>query len=146
VAPNRLQPEFLVLQPETVAVGDLPDLPPGEGGRSLAVVWDLGSRAVVGWAMANHRRADLVTQAVAMASCQRQPAAGLMMPTDRGSQYGADSSRQLLAQQGIQPRMSRQGHGWDNAVAASFFHTWKTALGYLEDFDTHEPAQMGVFA
>src|SRR5712691_5199494 len=75
----------------------------GEGWLYLAVVLDLCSRAVVGWAMAHHMRAELVNQALAMALCQRQPAAGLIMHTDRGSQYGADSYRQLLTQHGIQP-------------------------------------------
>jgi putative transposase len=135
-----------VPQPDTVYVGDLPYLPTGEGWLYLAVVLDLGSRAGVGWAMADHRRAELVNQALAMATCPRQPAAELMMHTDRGSQYGADSSRQLLAQHGIQPSMSRKGNCWDNAVAESLFHTLKTEWIYLEDFDTHEQAQMGVFA
>jgi transposase InsO family protein len=95
--------------------------------------------------MANHMRAELVTQALSMAICQRQPPAGLLMHTDRGRQYGADSYRQLLCQHGIEPSMSRKGHGWDNAVAESFFHTLKTALIPLADFDTHEQAQTGVF-
>ena len=71
-------------------------------------------------------RAELVNQALTMAICQRQPAAGLIMHTDRGSQYGADSYRQFLTQHGIQPSMSRKGNCWDNAVAESFFHTLKT--------------------
>ena len=94
--------------------------------------------------MANHMRAELVTQALSMALGQRQPAAGLIMHTDRGSQYGADSSRQLLTQHGIEPSMSRKGNCWDNAVAESFFHTLKTALIYLEDDDTHAQAQTAV--
>ena len=93
--------------------------------------------------MADPRRAELVSQALAMAICQRQPEAGVIMHTDRGSQYGADSYRQLLRQHGIEPSMSRQGNCWDNAVAASFFHTLKTELIYLEDFDTHEPGPDG---
>jgi transposase InsO family protein len=120
-------------------------LPTGEGWLSLAVVLDLCSRAVVGWSMADPMRAALVNHALAMAIGQRQPAAGLIMHTDRGSQYGADSSRQLLTQHGIQPSMSRKGHCWDNAVAESCFHTLKTALISLEDFDTHEHAQTAVF-
>ena len=81
-----------------------------------------------------------------MALCQRQLAAGLLMHTDRGSQYGADSDRQLLTQHGIQPRMSRKGNCWDKAVAESFFHTLKTAFIDLEDFDTHAYAPTVVFA
>jgi putative transposase len=145
VAPNQLQREFTVEAPDKVYVGDITYLPTGEGWLYLAVVLDLCSRAVVGWSMADHMRAELVNQALAMAMCQRQPAAGLIMHTDRGSQYGADSYRQLLTQHGMQPSMSRKGNCWDNAVAESFFHTLKTELIYLEDFDTREHAETAVF-
>lgn len=145
VAPNQLNREFTVQTPDTVYVGDITYLPTGEGWLYLAVVLDLCSRAVVGWSMANHMRAELVNQALSMALYQRQPAAGLIMHTDRGSQYGADSYRQLLTQHGVQPSMSRKGNCWDNAVAESFFHTLKTELVYLEGFDTHEYAQTAVF-
>jgi putative transposase len=144
VAPNQLNREFTVDVPDTVYVGDITYLLTGEGWLYLAVVLDLCSRAVVGWSMANHMRAELVNQALAMAICQRQPAAGLIMHTDRGSQYGADSYRQLLAQHGMQPSMSRKGNCWDNAVAESFFHTLKTELIYLEEYDPHEAAQTAV--
>jgi transposase InsO family protein len=145
IAPNQLNREFTVQVPDTVYVGDITYLPTGEGWLYLAVVLDLCSRAVVGWSMADHMRTALVNQALAMAIGQRQPAAGLIMHTDRGSQYGADSYRQLLTQHGIEPSMSRKGNCWDNAVAESFFHTLKTELIYLEDFKTHEQAQTGVF-
>jgi transposase InsO family protein len=145
VAPNQLNREFTVSAPDTVYVGDITYLPTGEGWLYLAVVLDLCSRAVVGWAMADHMRTELVNQALSMAICQRQPAAGLIMHTDRGSQYGANSYRQLLTQHGIQSSMSRKGNCWDNAVAESFFHTLKTELISLEDFDTHEQAQTAVF-
>jgi putative transposase len=145
VAPNQLNREFTVQVPDTLYVGDITYLPTGEGWLYLAVVLDLCSRAVVGWSMATHMRAELVTQALSMAICQRQPTAGLIMHTDRGSQYGADSYRQLLSQHGMQPSMSRKGDCWDNAVAESFFHTLKTELIYLEEFKTHEQARTGVF-
>jgi transposase InsO family protein len=145
VAPNHLNREFTVHVPDTVYVGDITYLPTDEGWLYLAVVLDLCSRAVVGWSMADHMRAELVNQALSMALWQRQPAAGLIMHTDRGSQYGADSYRQLLTHHGIEPSMSRTGNCWDTAVAESFFHTLKTALIYTEDYDTHEAAQTGVF-
>jgi putative transposase len=145
VAPDQRKRECTVQVPDTGSVGDIPSLPTGEGWLSLAVVLDLCARAVVGWSMADHLRAALVNQALAMAMGQRQPAAGVIMHTDRGSQYGADSSRQLLTQYGIEPSMSRKGNCWDNAVAESFFHTVKTALISLEDFKTHEQARTGVF-
>jgi putative transposase len=145
VAPNQLNREFTVQTPDMSYVGDITYLPTGEGWLYLAVVLDLCSRAVVGWSMAAHMRAELVNQALSMALSQRQPVAGLIMHTDRGSQYGAESYRQLLTQHGIQPSMSRKGNCWDNAVAESFFHTLKTELIYLEDFDTREQAQTAVF-
>src|SRR5262245_6695412 len=95
--------------------------------------------------MADHMRAELVNHALSMAIWQRQPAAGLIMHTDRGSQYSADSYRQLLRQHGIEPSMSHKGHCWDNAVAESVFHTLKSVLIYLEEYDTHEAAQTAVF-
>jgi transposase InsO family protein len=145
VAPNQLNRAFTVQAPDRVYVGDITYLPTGEGWLYLAIVLDLCSRAVVGWSMAHHMRAELVNQALSMALYQRQPAAGLIMHTDRGSQYGADSYRQLLSQHGIEPSMSRKGNCWDNAVAESFFHTLKTELTYLEEYDTHEDAQTAVF-
>jgi putative transposase len=145
IAPNQLNREFTVPVPDTVYVGDITYLSTGEGWLYLAVVLELCSRAVVGWSMADHMRPELVNQALAMAVGQRQPAAGLIMHTGRGSQYGADSYRQLLTQHGIEPSMSRQGNCWDNAVAESFFHTLKTELIYLEDFKTREQARTGVF-
>jgi putative transposase len=145
VAPNQLNREFMVQKPDTVYVGDITYLPTGEGWLYLAVVLDLCSRAVVGWSMANHMRAELVNHALSMALGPRRPAAGLLMHTDRGSQYGADSYRQLLTQHEIQASMSRKGNCWDNAVAESFFHTLKVELIYTEDFDTHEQAQTAVF-
>ena len=145
VAPNQLNREFTVKEPDTIYVGDITYLPTGAGWLYLAVVLDLCSRAVDGWEMANHMRAELVNQALAMALAQRQPVAGLIMHTDRGSQYGADSYRQLLTQHSIEPSMSRKGNCWDNAVAESFFHTLKTELVYMEDFNTHEQAQTAVF-
>jgi len=145
VAPQQLNRAFTVTEPNTVYVGDITYLPPGAGWLYLAVVLDLCSRAVVGWSMADPMRAELVNQALAMAICQRQPAAGLIMHTDHGSQYGADSYQHLLTQHGRQPRMSRKSNCWDNAVAESFFHTLKTELIYTEDYDTHEAAQTAVF-
>jgi putative transposase len=86
VAPNPLTRELTVSQPDTVYGGAIPALPTGGGWRYLAIVLELCSRAVVGWARAKHMRAQLVTQALSMALCQRHPAAGLRMHTDRGRQ------------------------------------------------------------
>ena len=146
VAPNPRNRELTVDVPARVYVGEMTYLPTGAGGLYLAVVWDLCSRAVVGWSMANHRRAELVHPVLSMALYPRPPAVGLIMHTDRGSQYGADRYRQLLLQHTREPSMSRQGTCGDNAVAESFCHLLKTDLIYLEEHDTHEQAQTAVFA
>jgi transposase InsO family protein len=85
-APHPLTRAFTGDAPDTVSVGDITSLPTGEGWLYLAGVLALCSRAVVGWARADHMRAELVNHAVGMARCPRRPAAGLLMPTDRGSQ------------------------------------------------------------
>jgi putative transposase len=146
IAPNPLTRAFPVPGPETAYVGESPSLPPGAGGLSVAVGRALCSPAVVGGAMAHPRRAAWVPQAVARALCPRQPAAGLRMQTDRGRQYGADSSRQRLPPPGLPPSMRRPGTCWDKAVAERFFPTLQTALISLEDDDTHEAAQPAVVA
>jgi transposase InsO family protein len=104
----------------------------------------LGSRAVVGWSRATPRRAAWVTPAGAMASGQRQPAAGLMRQPDRGSQDGAERARPLLTRPGLQASLSRQGHGWDQAVAERCWHTLNTEGRDPEEWETHAPAQTGV--
>jgi len=113
--------------------------------KDLAVVLDLCSRALVRWSMAHHRRAERVTQALSMALGQRQPAAGLLMPTDRGSPYGADSYRPLLRQHGMPSRMRRKGNWWDNAVAESFFATIKAELLDRQPWPTRTTAHNAIF-
>ena len=90
-------------------------------------------------------KAELGTDALQMALNQCQPQAGLIMHTDRGSQYVADRYLQLRHYHGITPSMSRKGNCWDNAGAESFFHTLKTECVYLETFDTREQAQDVIF-
>jgi len=145
VAPNVLQRQFDLDQPDTAYVGDITYIWTAEGWLYLAVVIDLFSRAVVGWAMNRWLKAELVTNALQMALDQRQPRPGLIMHTDRGSQYAAERYVQLLHHYEIVPSMSRKGNCWDNAVAESFFHTLKTECVYLETFATREQAQDALF-
>lgn len=145
VAENVLDREFEVAEPDRAYVGDITYIWTAEGWLYLAVVIDLCSRAVVGWSMSQWLKAPLVTAALSMAIDQRQPPPGLIMHTDRGSQYVADSYQQILAQQQMIPSMSRQGNCWDNAVAESFFHTLKTECLYLESFETRDQARDAVF-
>jgi transposase InsO family protein len=144
IAPNQRHRACPGHRPAMRSVGAITALPTGAGWRERAVVLELCARAVVGWSMANPRRAALVPQALAMALSQRRPAAGLLRQTDRSRQSGADCDRQLLTPQGLQPRRSRQGTCGAHAVAESVFHTGKTALISREDFATHEQAHTGV--
>ncbi|MFT5708135.1 MAG: putative transposase, partial [Oceanospirillaceae bacterium] len=91
----------------------------------LAVVIDLYSRKIVGWSMSSRMKAQLVCDALTMAIWQRRPASGLIMHTDRGSQYASHQYRKLLADNEFRGSMSRKGNCWDNAVAESFFGSLK---------------------
>jgi transposase InsO family protein len=145
VAANLLNRQFDVDTPNTAYVGDITYVWTDEGWLYLAIVIDLFSRAVVGWSMSRWLKADLANRALAMAIEQRQPLAGLIMHTDRGSQYVAQSYQQLLTEHQIRPSMSGKGDCWDNAVAESFFHTLKTECLYLERFETREQAREAIF-
>jgi transposase InsO family protein len=145
IAPNLLEREFTVASPNTVYVGDITYIPTREGWLYLAVVIDLFSRSVVGWAMSSRMKADLVNDAMLMAIWKRKPAKGLIFHSDRGSQYASDSYRQILNTYGIKASMSRKGDCWDNAVAESFFHTLKIELVHHCDFEIREEARAAIF-
>ena len=145
VAPNILNRQFNVTEPDTAYVGDITYIWTAAGWLYLAVVIDLFSRAVVGWSMSQWLKAEVVTNALQMAMDQRQPLPGLIMHTDRGSQYVSDRYMQLLYHHGIEASMSRKGNCWDNAVAESFFHTLKTECVYLETLKTREQARDVIF-
>ena len=126
VAPNLLNRNFQVDLPDAVWCSDISYLWTMEGWLYLAVVIDLYSRKVVGWAMSSRIKASLVTDALSMAYWRRKPGKGLIHHSDRGSQYAGDDYRQLLGIYGMICSMSRKGDCWDNAVAESFFHSLKT--------------------
>jgi transposase InsO family protein len=122
VAPNRLQRDFSAEQPNTKWVADTTYIWTTEGWLYLAVVLDLFSRMVVGWAMAATQDATLVVQALQMAIARRRPLAGLLHHSDRGSTYTSDSYQALLWQEGMIVSMSRTADCYDNAAMESFFH------------------------
>ena len=145
VADNLLDRKFTVSQPNQSYVGDITYIATDEGWLYLAVVVDLFSRQIVGWAMDKHMRAELVNTALLKAIWKRKPAHGLLWHTDRGSQYASDSHRALLKEHGIIQSMSRKGNCWDNAVSESFFHTLKTELIHHHKFKTREEAKQAIF-
>ena len=145
IAPNLLKREFTVATPDTVYVGDITYIPTREGWLYLAVVLDLFSRAVVGWAMGSRMTTDLVNNAMLMALWKRKPAKGLIFHSDRGSQYASDDYSKILKTYGVEASMSRKGDCWDNAVAESFFHTLKIELVHHYDFEIREEARAAIF-
>lgn len=126
-------------------VGDITYLRTWEGWAYLATVIDLASRRVVGFAVADHMRTSLVSDALTMALTQRRPTAGLIFHSDRGSQYTSAAFRDLLAKHHIRQSLSRPRQCWDNAVAESFFATLKTELIYRTTLPTVAAARSSVF-
>ena len=145
IAPNLLERNFTVTEPNQCYVGDMTYIYTDEGWLYLAVVMDLFSRMVVGWSMKPHMKTALVNDALLMAIWKRKPNRGLLWHTDRGSQYASESHRQLLKEHGVIQSMSRKGNCWDNAVAESFFHSLKTELVYQQKFRTREEAKKAIF-
>jgi len=145
VAPNVLERDFAAEAPDRKWAADITYVATSEGWLYLAVVLDLCSRKVVGWAMADHLRAELCTNALEMALKRRRPAGGLLHHSDRGVQYACGEYRDLLRSQGIECSMSRRGDCYDNAVVESFFKSLKAELVYHEHYATREQARRSIF-
>jgi transposase InsO family protein len=140
-APDLVKRAFKVSAPNTVWVGDMTSIRTREGWLHLAIVLDLFARRVVGWATASTQEATLPTAAMKMAIAQRKPATGLIFHSDQGSVYGAATYRELLAEHGVLPSMSRKGNCHDNAVAESFFSNLKNETMHHRYFATRDEAQ-----
>jgi putative transposase len=145
VAPNLLNREFTATSPNTKWVADITAIWTAEGWLFLAVVLDIFSRMVVGWAMDAHRDEALVEQAARMALLRRQPEPGLLHHSDRGSQYTAADYRELLAEYGIMMSMSGKGDCYDNALMESFFGTLKTECVDRQSFVSRAQARQVIF-
>ncbi|MCK6515669.1 IS3 family transposase [Myxococcota bacterium] len=143
IAENLLNQRFSVLAPDTAWVGDVTFLANPEGWTYLAVLLDLFSRKVVGWATSKTNDTALALAALNMAAQHRQPKPGLIHHTDRGSPYASADYRRRLTELGAVQSMSRKGNCYDNAVSESFFGTLKTELG--ERFESHSDAQRRLF-
>ncbi len=127
-APNRLQRRFQVARPNRVWASDVTACWTQEGWLYLAVVLDVASRRVIGWAARATVGQELTLPALQQALRRRCPAGGLLHHSDRGRHYTATSYQRLLAAHGVTVSMSRRGDCWDNAVVESFFATVKTEL------------------
>jgi len=144
VAENTLDRKFDASQPNRVWATDLTYVWTREGWLYLAIIIDLFSRRVVGWATAHHMRTSLVLDALRMALGRRLPDAGLLHHSDRGSQYASASYRNALADLAIVCSMSRKGNCWDNAVSESFFSTIKHELLYRHDWASRAATSLAI--
>ena len=143
-APNLLNQDFSSPAPDRKWVSDITYIDTAEGWLYLAVVLDLFSRRVVGWAMDEHMEASLVQKAWLMAVSQRSPATGLLHHSDQGKQYTSEMYQHSLAASHCQVSMSRVGNCFDNAAMESFFSTLKTECPSGQ-FDSRAHARTTIF-
>jgi putative transposase len=145
VAPNLLNRDFTASRPNEKWTGDITAIWTYEGWIYLAVVLDLFSRRVVGWAMASSQDETLVEMARLLALLSRHPGAGILFHSDRGSQYTSDAYQALLAEVHVTVSMSRTGNCYDNAVTESFFGALKTECVDGSSFESRAQARQAIF-
>jgi len=141
---NLVKRQFDVEQANQVYASDITYIWTQEGWLYLAVVIDLFSRRVVGWSMSSRMKTQLVCDALRMAIWQRQPEAGLIHHSDRGSQYASKAFRRLLEIHSFKGSMSRKGDCWDNAVVESFFGSLKQERVHWRNYQTRYEAQQDI--
>ena len=144
VAANVLNRQFNPAAPNLAYVSDITYIRTGAGWLYLATVLDLYARKVVGWAMAPSMPAKLVCDALSMAIGQRQPTPGLIVHSDRGSQYASALYQDMLARHGFVCSMSRKGNCWDNAVAERFFLNLKMERVWQRQYANHAEAKADI--
>lgn len=144
-APNHLDRKFDVEAPNNVWAGDITAIRTRQGWLYLAVVMDLYSRQVVGWAMEEHMEQELCLHALEMAVNRRRPPKQLLFHSDQGSQYTSHAYQRRLDECEIQSSMSRRGQCWDNAVVESFFGSLKRECVHEKIYDSHDQAQTEIF-
>jgi transposase InsO family protein len=145
VWPNLLNRNFVVDRPNAIWVSDITYIWTLEGWLYLAVVLELFCRGVVGLAMDKTIADTLVLQAMHQAIMRRSPGKGLILHSDRGSQYAGNDFKALLAQNEFIGSMSKKGDCWDNAVAESFIHTLKVECVHRNKFRTRNEAKIKIF-
>jgi putative transposase len=143
--PDLVGRRFTAAAPDVLWVADFTYVPTGEGWLYLAFALDAYSRRVVGWSMAEHMRAELVSSAIDMAVTRRKPGPGLVHHSDRGAQYTSVEFGARLREAGILPSMGSAGTAYDNAMAESFVATLKTELLHRQDWPTRAAARTAIF-
>jgi transposase InsO family protein len=142
--PNRLNQHFAVAAKNRVWAGDLTFVPTRTGWLTVAVLLDLHSRRVVGWAMSSRQTLSVVVEAWWMAWQRRRPCPGLMHHSDQGNQYRASLYQTLLTRRGVVVSMSRRGNCYDNAPVESFFSSLKNELVRHRQFQNQAEAQVAI--
>jgi putative transposase len=143
-APDLVQRQFTATAPNQIWVADITFIPTWEGWVYLAAVQDMWSRRIVGWAMADHMRTELVAAALDMAIQTRRPS-GVVHHSDQGSQYTSVAFGMACHQAGVIPSMGSTGDCYDNAMAESFFATLKTERVHRRSYHTRTEAINDVF-
>lgn len=144
-ASDLVQRQFTVDKPDTSWVSDTTFIGTREGWLYLAVILDLFSRQVIGWAMSHHNNTKLVQDALTMAIWRRGQVKDVIVHSDQGSTYASGGYQQQLSEYELRCSMSRKGECLDNAVAESFFGTLKNELVYHEDYKTRAEARQRIF-
>jgi putative transposase len=145
IAPNTLDRQFDVVEPDLAWVTDFTFIRTHEGWLYLTVVIDLFSRQVIGWSMKNNPKADLVIDALVMALWRRKPDNKVLIHSDQGIQYTCSDWRKFLAEHNLEASMSRKGNCHDNAVAESFFSLLKTERIKRKIYKTRDEARAEMF-
>ena len=144
-SPNRIERNFTALAPDRLWVADMTYIETREGFLYAATIMDLFSRKIVGLAMRADLSKQLVIDALMQALQRREPQPGLVLHSDRGTQYCAWHYRELLQTHGIVQSMSRKGDCWDNAPMESFFKTLKVEEVYQRRYATRDEARKSIF-
>jgi len=145
IAPNLLSRDFAADRPNQKWAGDISYVWTREGWLYLAVILDLHSRRVIGWAVSNRMKRDLTIRALNMAIALRRPPKGCVHHTDRGSQYCSHDYQKILRQHGFQVSMSGKGNCYDNAAVETFFKTIKAELLWQRSWETRRTAELAIF-
>jgi len=144
ISPNKLDRQFTVEAPNKVWTTDITYVWALEGWIYVAIVIDLFSRQVVGWAISDHMRTSLCVDALQMAFWRRKPKPGLLHHSDRGSQYASKEYRNHIDIMNIEQSMSRKGNCWDSSPTERFFRSLKSEQLNYEKFRTKEAAKLSV--
>ena len=144
-APNLLKREFSADRPNTKWVTDTKAVETAEGWLFIAIILDLFSRHVVGWAMGASEDGELVELALRMAVARRHPEAGLLHHSDRGTEFTCERYQAALREVGVEVSMSRTGNCWDNAIMEAFFTTPAKECVSRKKFQTRQEARIAIF-